>query len=119
MHFHPRKNAIGRYTRQKAARSPILGEHEWKWVKLKGVSIGSRLIMGAAILEQLQNLPEPLQQKALQYIESLLAEYEQEYDQAEEEAIVVNRQNVFGIWKGQVHMSDDFDVPLEDLKEYM
>jgi Protein of unknown function (DUF2281) len=71
--------------------------------------------MGAAILEQLQKLPEPMQQKALQYIESLLAEHLQ----AEEGAIVVNRQNVFGIWKGQVHMADDFDAPLEDLKEYM
>ena len=26
---------------------------------------------------------------------------------------------VFGCLKGQIHMSDDFDEPLEDFKEYM
>ena len=24
-----------------------------------------------------------------------------------------------GIWKGQIKMSDDFDAPLDDFKEYM
>ena len=26
---------------------------------------------------------------------------------------------VFGCLKGQIHMSDDFDAPLEDFKDYM
>jgi hypothetical protein len=71
--------------------------------------------MGAAILEQLQKLPEPMQQKALQYIESLLAEHEQE----EEGTKQINRKDAFGIWKDQILMAEDFDAPLEDLKEYM
>jgi len=25
----------------------------------------------------------------------------------------------FGIWKGKVWMADDFDAPLEDMKDYM
>ena len=25
----------------------------------------------------------------------------------------------FGIFKGKIHMSDDFDAPLEEMKEYM
>jgi hypothetical protein len=73
--------------------------------------------MGAAILEKLQKLPEPMQQKALQYIESLLAEHE--HEQEEEGTQRISRKEAFGIWKDQVHMSDDFDAPLEDLKEYM
>ena len=70
--------------------------------------------MGTTILEQLQKLPESMQQKALQYVEALVAEHAQN----NEEAIVVNRQTVFGIWKGQVQMSDDFDGCLDDLEEY-
>ena len=70
--------------------------------------------MGAAILEQLQKLPEDSQQKALRYIEALVAEHAQN----NEEAIVVNRQTVFGIWKGQVQMSEDFNDCLDELEEY-
>jgi Protein of unknown function (DUF2281) len=29
------------------------------------------------------------------------------------------RENAFGIWKGDVWMSDDFNTPLDDLQEYM
>ncbi len=71
--------------------------------------------MGAAILEQLQKLPEPMQQKALQYIEALVAEHHQ----GEREAPRTSRKDAFGIWKGQIWMAEDFDAPLEDLKEYM
>ena len=70
--------------------------------------------MGAAILEQLQKLPEDVQQQALRYFEALVAEHVQ----SNEEAIVVNRQTVFGIWKGQVQMSEDFDECLDELEEY-
>ena len=70
--------------------------------------------MDVAILEQLQKLPEDIQQQALRYIEALVAEH----GQSNEEAIVTNRQTVFGIWKGQVQMSEDFDHCLEELEEY-
>jgi hypothetical protein len=31
----------------------------------------------------------------------------------------LDRKNAFGIWKGEVWMSDDFNAPLDDLQEYM
>jgi Protein of unknown function (DUF2281) len=71
--------------------------------------------MGAAILEQLQKLPEPMQQKALEYIEALVAEHHQ----GEKGETRMSRKDAFGIWKGQIWMAEDFDAPLEDLKEYM
>ncbi len=71
--------------------------------------------MGAAILEQLQQLPEPMQQQALKYIEALVAEHHQ----GEKSTPRMSRKDAFGIWKDQVWMADDFDAPLEDLKEYM
>jgi hypothetical protein len=74
--------------------------------------------MGAAILEQLQNLPEPMQQKALQYIEALVAEHHQG-EKGEKGENRMSRKDAFGIWKDQIWMAEDFDAPLEDLKEYM
>jgi hypothetical protein len=71
--------------------------------------------MGAAILEQLHKLPEPMQKKALEYIEALVAEHRQR----ENDGPKIDRKNAFGIWKDQIWMAPDFDAPLEDLKEYM
>ncbi len=71
--------------------------------------------MEQAILEQIQRLPESLQQEALLYIEGLVAKH----NQHEQTPAIVDRQNAFGIWKGQVWMTDDFDAPLDDLQEYM
>ena len=71
--------------------------------------------MGTTILGQLQKLPESSQQKALRYVEALVAEHEQ----GNKGAIIVNRQTVFGIWKGQVQISEDFDDCLDDLEDYL
>jgi Protein of unknown function (DUF2281) len=71
--------------------------------------------MEQAILEQIQRLPESLQQEALKYIEGLVAKH----DRHEQMSAIVDRKNAFGIWKGQVWMADDFDAPLDDLQEYM
>jgi Protein of unknown function (DUF2281) len=51
--------------------------------------------MEQALLEQIQRLPESVQTPSLA------------------------RENAFGIWKGDVWMSDDFNTPLDDLQEYM
>ncbi len=75
--------------------------------------VGDR--MEQAILEQIQRLPESLQQEALRYIEGLVAKYNQHAQTTD----IVDRRNAFGIWKGQVWMADDFDAPLDDLQEYM
>jgi hypothetical protein len=70
--------------------------------------------MEQAILEQIQRLPDSLQQEALCYIQDLVARHIQQ-----EQTIVTSRRNAFGIWQGQVWMADNFDAPLEDLQEYM
>ena len=36
-----------------------------------------------------------------------------------EKAAMMSREDVFGCMRGQFKMSDDFDAPLEDFKEYM
>ncbi len=71
--------------------------------------------MEQTILEQIQRLPESLQQEALSYIEGLVAKH----TQPEQTPIIISRKNAFGIWQGQVWMADDFDAPLDDLQEYM
>jgi hypothetical protein len=71
--------------------------------------------MEQAILEQIQQLPDSLQQEALSYIQDLVARHIQQ----EQTKIVTSRRDAFGIWRGQVWMADDFDAPLDDLQEYM
>jgi len=73
-------------------------------------------MLETTILEHLQQLPESLQQDVLHYIESLL---KQQAGINPLEATPPNRQQAFGIWQGKVRMSDDFDAPLDDLKDYM
>jgi hypothetical protein len=70
--------------------------------------------MEQALLEQIQRLPESLQQEALHYIEGLVAKHNQSV-----QTPPLDRKNAFGIWKGDVWMSDDFNAPLDDLQEYM
>ena len=70
--------------------------------------------MEQAFLEQIQQLPESVQQEALNYIEGLVAKHTQSV-----QTPTIDRKNAFGIWKGQVWMYDDFNAPLDDLQEYM
>ena len=70
--------------------------------------------MEQALLEQIQRLPESVQQEALHYIEGLVAKHTQSVQTPK-----IDRNNAFGIWKGQIWMSDDFNAPLDDLQEYM
>ncbi|PSB58037.1 type II toxin-antitoxin system VapB family antitoxin [Chamaesiphon polymorphus] len=71
--------------------------------------------MEQALLEQIQRLPESVQQEALQYLEDLVAKH----TRSTETHTKISRKDAFGIWKGQVWMADDFNAPLEDLQEYM
>jgi Protein of unknown function (DUF2281) len=77
--------------------------------------------MEQALLEQIQQLPESVQQEALQYIEGLVVKHNQSVQAPPLVRVrtVGNRKNAFGIWKGDVWMSDDFNAPLDDLQEYM
>ena len=64
------------------------------------------------IIEKLQQMPESLQQELLTYAEFLLAKHQQEPSKKDKEL-------KFGMMKGTFKMSDDFDAPLDDFKEYM
>lgn len=64
------------------------------------------------IIEKVRLLPEALQTKVLHFAEFL----------AEREAASAPSQKTrsgFGILKGKIHLSDDFDAPLDEMKEYM
>ncbi|NER51882.1 MAG: DUF2281 domain-containing protein [Symploca sp. SIO1A3] len=67
------------------------------------------------ILEKLEELPESLQTEVLHYIEFLVEKYAKALPQEE----TFNKKRKAGLLKGKVWMSDDFDAPLEDFKDYM
>jgi len=66
------------------------------------------------ILEKLEELPESLQTEVLHYIEFLLEKQAKKLSQEKP-----TKRGGLGIWKGKIWMSDDFDEPLEDLKDYI
>ncbi len=67
------------------------------------------------ILEKLEELPESLQTEVLHYIEFLLEKYAEALPQEER----FKKKRKAGLLRGKVWMSDDFDAPLEDFKDYM
>ncbi|HEY9849687.1 MAG TPA: DUF2281 domain-containing protein [Leptolyngbyaceae cyanobacterium] len=69
----------------------------------------------AAILKNVEKLPESVKQAVLDYTEFLVNRYEKEASKTEKAA----KRGGLGTWKGKIWMADDFDEPLEDLKEYM
>lgn len=68
-----------------------------------------------AILKNLEKLPESVKQAVLDYTEFLVNRYVEEVPKTEKAA----KRGGLGIWKGKIWMADDFDEPLEDLKDYM
>ncbi|MCL1462903.1 MULTISPECIES: DUF2281 domain-containing protein [Argonema] len=67
------------------------------------------------IFQTIVKMPDPLKKEILHYAEYLLEKQAKtELSQEQLEEI-----HGYGSWAGQIVMSDDFDEPLEDLKEYM
>jgi Protein of unknown function (DUF2281) len=72
----------------------------------------------AEILQKLDELPLEVQQEALSFIEMLVMQYATSSpglplgDESPKRRLV-------GVWEGKVWMSDDFDEPLEEFKDYM
>ncbi len=97
----------------------------------------------AAILEKLEQLPEALQTEVLHYIEFLAEKYAKDTPteappkkrkagllkgkiqiiEGEEETVESEsekkKRGGLEILKGKFWMADDFDAPLEDMKDYM
>ena len=67
------------------------------------------------LLEKLERLPEKLQLQVLRYIETLI----EVQNKTSEQETSLKKYRVAGTMKGMITMSDDFDAPLEDLKDYM
>jgi hypothetical protein len=89
------------------------------------VSEGIKMLVKDNILENLNKLPENLQVEILHYSEYLLSRYSQEKQTKETSKDISSNQKQskkrggYGILKGKIWMSEDFDEPLEELKEYM
>jgi Protein of unknown function (DUF2281) len=67
------------------------------------------------IFQTLLKMPESLKKEILHYAEYLL----EKYIKTESSQQQLDRGHGYGSWVGQIVMSDDFDLPLEDLNEYM
>ncbi len=72
-------------------------------------------MMSPELLSTLEKLPEPLQKEVLHYAEFLADKYSQD----PVKNIVPTKRRQAGTMKSMIVMSDDFDAPLEDLKDYM
>ena len=70
--------------------------------------------MQSTLLKKFEQLPESLQTEVLHYIEFLLEKYAK---QTATPAPAKKRKA--GLLKGKIWMADDFDAPLEDLRNYM
>ncbi len=70
--------------------------------------------MNDLIFDKYSKLPKEIQTQVLDYIDFLLTKYDEKFNQEPEET---NKSN-FGSAKGQIVMSEDFDLPLDDFKEY-
>jgi hypothetical protein len=68
-----------------------------------------------AILKNVEKLPDSVKQAILDYTEFLINRYEKDAAKTEE----ATKRGGLGIWKDKIWMSDDFDEPLEDFKNYM
>lgn len=68
----------------------------------------------SAILEKLEQLPESLQTEVLHYIEFLAEKYAKDTSTQ-----APQKKRKAGLLKGKIWMAEDFDAPLEDLKDYM
>ena len=61
---------------------------------------------------QISSLPEDVRKQVLDFIEFLM----QRKGTSEE---APKKKRIAGLMKGQIHIPDDFDAPLDDFKEYM
>jgi len=68
---------------------------------------------------QLDSLPEEVRKKVLNFIASLMEQWEQKKQAGVPQDNDAKKPRVFGIAKGMATISKDFDDPLDDFKEYM
>lgn len=81
--------------------------------------VETQLTTDTEILQIVSQMPENLKQELLHYAKYLMENYSENINDASSEIEKPKKRNGFGILKGKIWMSDDFDEPLEDLKDYM
>lgn len=67
------------------------------------------------IFQTVVKMPESLKKEILDYAQYLL----EKHTKSESSQEKLEELHGYGSWVGQIFMSDDFDQPLDDLKEYM
>jgi hypothetical protein len=68
------------------------------------------------IFQEIQSLPEPLQQQVFDFVQFLKTRRIGKQTNKADETL---KKRIFGIAKGKIRLAPDFDAPLEDFKEYM
>ena len=86
----------------------------WCFNRVDALRSREETMIQPVILEKLAELPESLQTEVLHYIEFSIEKQAKNSTQEKP-----TKRGGLGIWKGKIWMSDDFDEPLEDLKDYM
>ncbi|NOQ34696.1 MAG: DUF2281 domain-containing protein [Methylococcaceae bacterium] len=71
------------------------------------------LVNDKLLINELHQLPESLKLEALHYITFLKQQY------LEKTTVVPTKKRTFGSAKGKYKLSEDFDAPLDDFKDYM
>ncbi|MEY2977133.1 MAG: DUF2281 domain-containing protein [Prochlorotrichaceae cyanobacterium] len=77
------------------------------------------------IAQDIATLPEPAQMLLLDLIQMLkqthapLADFQEDAGTSTGSEFQRKKPSRFGIWAGKVWMAEDFDEPLEDMKDYM
>ena len=64
-----------------------------------------------SLYTQIDSLPEKLKDEVRDFVEFLIKKSGKDNKK--------KKTREFGVLKGKIHMSPDFDEPLEDFKEYM
>ena len=62
---------------------------------------------------QLSSLPEDVRKQVMDFIEFLMNRKQEKPNDS------TPKKRPIGLMKGKIRMSDDFDAPLDDFKEYM
>ena len=66
----------------------------------------------SVVIQKFTRLPDALKAEAEDFIDFLFAKA----GKAQQNK---HQTKGYGLWKGKIEMSQDFDAPLEDFKEYM
>lgn len=75
-----------------------------------------KIMIQPLLLEKLGTLPESLQNEVLDFIDFLSERYNRKQAEVENPK---KKRGSLGVLKGKISMADDFDEPLEEMKEYM